>query len=176
MKDVLAAKRYAKAMLETFGGDRLDAFSSEFFALAAALSESRELASVLKNPVFSDGDKQGVLDALLEKAGASDGVASSFRVILGNNRFDALPAISAEFEALALDALGKVKVEVTTAVPLSDSEKDELGQKLSAMTGKEAVMTVTEDPALIGGVVARIGSKVYDGSVVNQLKGLRVGL
>lgn len=177
MRETVAARRYAKAMAETFGQKRgLDKFSEEFFSLATVFAESRELSAVMLSPVFSDEEKLAALDAILEKAEASKEISLAFTTILENGRFAIITTIAEEFEALSYEALGKIKVEVTSAAPLSKKETADLQKKLSDMTGKEAVMSVTEDAALIGGIVAKVGSRVYDGSVINQLKALKVGI
>lgn len=177
MKEKVAARRYAKAMLEAFGRmSDLDRLSRDFSALAKTFSQSRDLADVLQNPVFSHEEKSNILDDLLSRAGARDEIASSMRIILENGRFASVADIAEEFESLTFEALGKIRVEVTSAGPLSASDQSELVKKLSELTGKTAVMTVTEDKSLIGGIVAKVGSKVYDGSLANQLKALRAGL
>jgi len=84
--------------------------------------------------------------------------------------------IAAEFERISFEVLGKVRAQVTSAVELTAVEVDSLRGSLSDFSGKEAVMEIKVDPSLIGGVVARIGSVVYDGSVANQLQSLRVRL
>ena len=174
MKETIAARRYAKAMLEAFGKmEDLDRFSADFSALAKSFDESRDLTDVMQNPVFSDEEKMGILNDLLAKANAGDAISSSMRIILENRRFGSVVDIAEEFETLTFEALGKVRVEVASAEPLTEEEKSELTNKLSGLTGKKAVMSITQDKSLIGGIVARVGSKVYDGSVVNQLKALR---
>ena len=161
-------------MLEAFGKmEDLNRFSADFSALAKSFDESRDLTDVMQNPVFSEEEKMGILNDLLAKANAGDAISSSMRIILENRRFGSVVDIAEEFETLTFEALGKVRVEVASAEPLTEEEKSELTNKLSGLTGKIAVMSITQDKSLIGGIVARVGSKVYDGSVVNQLKALR---
>jgi F-type H+-transporting ATPase subunit delta len=176
VKDSLAARRYAKAMMGAYGTDltRLEAISDEFGVVARKFIGDRTLRDYMLNPVARQEEKSAILADILKSANASDEVINSVRTVLEGGRFNMLGLIAEEFEAQSFERLGKVKVEVIAATDLDDSQRSALEQKLSAMTGKQAVMTVSTDQSLLGGVIAKVGSKVYDGSVKNQLKALKV--
>ncbi len=174
MKETLIAKRYAVACVETYA-DRvvLSRLTDEITALARMWEESRDWRNVTGSPAFSAEEKSGALDAVLTAVNVSTETRRLAELLKTNGRMDLLPALAEELAAEAFAAMGKVKVEVTSAVELSQADRESLVQRLSAFTGKEAVVEVSVDAALIGGVVTRIGSVVYDGSVKNQLDALR---
>lgn len=176
MKDHLVARRYAVAFVDAVGPGELEAAVEEIKALAAAFAESRPFRAVMANPAVPAEVKEKILGEILEKAGVSGKTASAAGIILANGRMALLPDIASQAEKISFDRLGKVMVEVTSALELGPSELGELERRLGEITGRKAVLEMRVDPSLIGGIVARIGSLVYDGSVRNQLRALKVGL
>ena len=177
MKDTVVARRYAKAFAEAFNEpSALKTVGEELKELAAVFGGSHLLRNVMLNPAMSMDIKKNVLEELLKKSGASKGTVSAMRLILDKERVAILGEIAEEFEKISFEVLGKARIGVTSAMELSGEEKELISAKLSEITGKEAVISMDVDSSLIGGIVAKIGSYVYDGSVKNQLKALRVGL
>lgn len=174
MKDILIAKRYAAASVATHT-DRavLSRMTDEVAALALLWKECRDWRNVSGSPAFSAEEKAGALEAVLDATKVSGETRRLVELLRTNGRMELLPTLAEELAEQAFAAMGKVKVEVTSATELSDADKASLVKRLSAFTGKEAVVDVSVDTALIGGVVTRIGSVVYDGSVKNQLDALR---
>ena len=113
---------------------------------------------------------------MLECLKVAEQTTKLIELLVERNRIGIIRFVSSEFNDIAFVVLGRVSVEVTTAVELTDSEMKELSNKLTKLVGKEAVITAKIDPSLIGGVVARIGSVLYDGSILNHLRTLRVAL
>lgn len=177
MKETAVAKRYASAFVEVIKEpEALESTGRELGEIAKLFEESRILRNVILNPAIPAKVKQRVLDDVLEKSEVSDRTAGLVKLVLRKDRMNLLRDISEEFEKLSFQALGKVRVDVSSAMELTDDEREAVSKKLSAITGKEAVVSVSVDPSLIGGIVAKIGSYVYDGSVKNQLRALKVGL
>ena len=175
MKETLVARRYARALVESLGEtSRLDTVGANLKEFAGLFEASREFRVALENPAIPMQTKKAVLDAVLEKLKMDALAASMTRLALENGRIDLLPIVAQEFEEMSNSALGRVKVGITSARGLSSEEERLLKDSLKKFTGKTAVMTVKEDPSLIGGVVVRIGGSVYDGSVKNQLKALKI--
>lgn len=174
MKETLIAKRYAVACVETYA-DRsvLSRLTDEVAQLATVWKESRDWRNVSGSPAFSAEEKTAALDAVLTAVKVSVETRRLVELLKTNGRMELLPTLAEELAEQAFAAMGKVKVEVVSAVELSDADRASLVKRLSAFTGKEAVVEVSVDAALIGGVVTRIGSVVYDGSVKNQLDALR---
>jgi F-type H+-transporting ATPase subunit delta len=155
---------------------RLDGVVQNLRDLARLFSESRELRIALENPAVPAAAKKAVLDAVMTKTGMEQAAASMARLMLENGRITMIPAVAQEFETMANISLNRIKVGITSAHPLAADEEKTLAESLKKFTGKTPVMTVDVDKSLIGGVVARIGSSVYDGSVRNQLKALKISL
>lgn len=177
MKEIPVARRYARALLGAVKEPpTLDAVAVSLKDLARLFDTSRELRIALENPAVPATAKKAVLEAVAAKMGMSEHAASMTRLVLENGRISLLSTIAQEFEDMVNTTLGRVKVSVTSARALSADEDKSLKESLKKFTGKTAVMTVSEDQSLIGGVVVRIGGAVYDGSVKNQLKALRVSL
>jgi len=177
LKDTAAARRYAKAFAATFGDPAaLEKAVAELAGFAGVVEQSRELRSVMQNPAVGEAAKTAILDEVLTRMGASATTARLLSLIRSRGRLALARRIAVEAERIAFERLGKTRVEVTSATALSDADRAELTQRMSALSGKEAVVTTRVDPSLIGGVVARIGSVVYDGSVKNQLMALRLGM
>ncbi len=177
MKEKAVARRYARAFAEKFDEPKLlETISEELKSFAEVFDGARSLRTVMFHPAVGLEDKVGVLEGILRKLGASEQTSEVLIHLLEKGRLPIVRLVAEEFEKISFDMLDRVRVEVTTAAVISDSEKESLLKKLSAVSGKEAVINLKVDPSLIGGIVARIGSVIYDGSVKNQLKALRVGL
>lgn len=175
MKETLVARRYARGLAQALKEtSRLEAVSAKLREFASLFETSREFRVALENPAIPMPAKKAVLDAVMEKLNMDAMAASMTRLALENGRIDILPLVAQEFEEMSNSALGRMKVEITSAHALSSDEEKSMKEALKKFTGKTAVMTVKKDPSLIGGVVVRIGGSVYDGSVKNQLKALRV--
>ncbi|MEK6718343.1 MAG: ATP synthase F1 subunit delta, partial [candidate division NC10 bacterium] len=95
------------------------------------------------------------------------------RVLLSADRLGAIESIVRAYEALVDERLGRVKAEVTTAVSLDGEQQERLRQRLEQVAGKQVYLEVQQDPKILGGLVAQIGSQVYDGSLKTQLARLR---
>ena len=177
MKETAIARRYAKALVAKFpAAADLEALGRDLSAFSELFEGHRSLKMTMLNPSIPPEAKEAILSKVADKMGLSTPSRQGLTLILQKGRLGLVRFIAAEFERISFLALGKVRALVTSAAPLTDAEKEELRRSLTAFSGKEAVMEIRVDPSLIGGVVARIGSVVYDGSVANQLKTLRVRL
>lgn len=175
MKETTVAIRYAKAMLESFKEPSiLDDVNSELWSLSFMLEENHQLRVLMQHPAIPHSIKSGVLDEIVTVAGLREETGKALRVILNNGRITLLKNIAMEFEKLVFETLGRVRVKVISAMKLNPVETDSLKEILNKMTGKQAVVDIDVDTSLIGGVVVKIGSLIYDGSVKNQLMALRV--
>lgn len=177
MKDTATARRYAKALAATVGDPAaLEKAAAELALFAGVVEQSHALRSVMQNPAVREEAKTAILEEVLTRMGASAVTARILSLIRARGRLALVRRIAEEAERIAFERMGKTRVEVVSATALSDADKAELAKRMSALSGKEAVVTTRVDPSLIGGVVARIGSVVYDGSVKNQLVALRLGM
>jgi F-type H+-transporting ATPase subunit delta len=147
-------------------GEELDAFE-------ALLGQAPELRHVLVNAAIPPARKQAVLAELVRLSPVSPVLRQFLALLAGNDDFSLLPHITADYQVRLLKHLQVVTAEVTSAVPLPADRHAALGRRIREATGREVRMSTATDPALIGGVVAKIGSVVYDGSVRRQLERLR---
>ena len=137
-----------------------------------ALAGSAELANALESPAVTRSRKRAVIARLGQPLGIS-GVAKNFLfVLIDHRRMAELSGIIAAFEKLVDERLGILQVEVTSAQELKQSQQDDLVRQLVTMTGKKIVLNLRTDSDLLGGLVVRLGSTVYDGSVRGQLEAL----
>lgn len=169
--------RYARALADAVfrPGSELDPKQAlnELRAFSAMVQDSAELRTVLLSPAVSNSKKRNVVGRLAESIPLSRLVRNFVYVIIDRRRTDLLSDIAAAFETALDERLGIVRAEVRSAAPLNDRQQSELQQELSRLSGKQVRCDFSIDPTLIGGVVSRIGSTVYDGSVRSQLASLR---
>jgi F-type H+-transporting ATPase subunit delta len=164
------ARRYAKALFE-LGVDTgtLTSVVTEVTTMAEAYEESAELRAVLSNPLVAHAAKRAILVDLAERAQISTIVKNTLLLLGDRRRLSVLPSIAQLLREMSDLREGVLRAEVTTATRLSDGYYERLREKLEKMTGKKVVIDKREDPQIIGGVIARIGDRVIDGSLRTQL-------
>jgi F-type H+-transporting ATPase subunit delta len=168
------ARRYAKALFE-IGVDRgsYEQLGNELGAVVKLLEGSSELRQALENPGFKASEKQAILRSLLPRIAPSDTVQRFALLLLERGRIGVLPAIGRAYREMADARAGQVRATVTSASPLGVTELDKVRRSLEQRTGQKVILETAVDPDLIGGVVARVGDLVLDGSVRTQLEELR---
>jgi F-type H+-transporting ATPase subunit delta len=171
------SRRYAKAILEigTTGAaaGNLDKIGKDLRELAAMMKTSQELVSSLTNPAIRREDRRKVIDALLATIGAHSITHNTVHLLLERERLASLPSISRELDAMIEAKAGRVHAEITSARPLDPTQLSQIQAALEKLSGKKITVDKREDPRLLGGVVAKIGDVVYDGSLRNDLDKLR---
>ena len=168
------ARRYAKALF-TLAAElgRVEPWSDALQALKQAVEGSPDLVDVLSNPVYAKEQRRAIVEKLADALGLDEEPTSLLYLLADRNRLGYLGAIVETFRALADQHLGRMRARVTSAVPLDGSAAAAIAEKLSQATKAQVLLEKAVDPALIGGVVAQVGSLVYDGSVRTQLEELR---
>jgi len=173
----IVAKRYAKALLELGRDDgNFEKYGQELSDMVGLLDESPELEQVLSNPSFELEDRKAVLAKIMEKTSPSPMVANFYKLLMDRNRIGEIRGIEGVYSKLIDDARGITRAEITSASALKDEEIQKLKDSLKAVAGREVQIEVNEDPSLIGGLKARIGDLVLDGSVKTQLESLKDSL
>jgi F-type H+-transporting ATPase subunit delta len=169
--------RYARALVDvvTEPGSNIDPQHTmeQLRQVAAMIATSDDLRGALLTPAVSPSRKRAVIAKLVN---VHPKVLNFIYVVIDHRRVHEIPSIVEAFEVLLDERLGFVRADVSSATPLNDAQKTALGTQLSRMAGKKAKLDFRTDPALVAGVVARLGSKVYDGSVKGQLERLRATL
>lgn len=171
----MVARRYAAALFDVVSrsGD-VDRTERELGALVDLVAGHAELGRIFETPLVPPARKHALADAILRAAGGvSDHVARLVLLLADRDRLGALADVSAAFSARAMQARRVVPVEIVTAVLLADSQRAALTTALGRVTGSDVTVTTRVDPAIIGGVVARVGSVVFDGSVTRQIERLK---
>ena len=172
-----SAARYAKALLDVaIAESNPDQVERDLSWFVSTTSEHPELQRVLVNPVVPAARKRAVMEQLAATAGVAAPVAKLMRLLAERDRLALLPDLLDVYRERLREHRRVVNAEVTTATPLAPERAEALRQRLADMTGRTVTMTTTVDPSLIGGVVTRIGSTVYDGSVARQLQAIRQSL
>lgn len=169
-----AAKRYAQAV---FGLARekgsFDQWQADLARLDAIVGDERA-AFYLASPNNSVADKLKFLDAALAQNSAES--RNLVRLLLQRQRLEIVPEMRRLFEEAVLAERGIAVAEVTTAEPLDERAQAIVRNQLRQLVGKEIELRMKVDPAIIGGIVARVGDQLIDGSVINQLRRLRARL
>jgi len=168
------ARRYARAVVEigTANGT-LDKIGADLRSLAKAMRESAELVTALTNPAIRRADRRRVIDGLLQKIGADALSKNLVYLLLDGERLASLEAISREVDVMIEAKAGRMAAEVTSARPLDAGQLSQITAALEKLSGKKVAVTNRADPELLGGVVAKLGDTVYDGSLRTQLRTLR---
>ena len=171
------ARRYAAALADvvTKNGNA-SSIQNELKDWGTMMTSSTDLLEVFNNPSIQQNNKEKVLESLIERAKPSKTTANFLRVLLRNGRLTDISEINHKFASVLEERSGGVSAQITSARPLSEAQKTEIKTNLEKMTGKRISPSFTTDESVIGGVVTRIGSTVYDGSVKTQLENLKAQL
>ena len=166
---------YARAFVEVVMDKHLDPARTlaETQQIAALVRDSKLLRDVWEAPSIPSEQKRAVLDGLVQKAGISKPVRNFIAVLIDKQRIRLLNEIVAQFVQELNQRLGFAEAEITTARELSGDERKEIERDLARATGKIIKARYTQDCAVLGGAIARVGSTVYDGSVKGQLERIR---
>ncbi len=172
--------RYAKALLDIVmaRGSRLDPHQvlKELRAIEDLIDSSSALTNVLLSPAVSPGRKRAVVGRLIEPLAVATPVRNFVFVVIDHRRITELDQMVDAYEELLDQRLGFIQAEVTSASLLDSQQRAALEAELSRLARKKAKAAYAIDPDLIGGVIARVGSMVYDGSVRGQLERMKIKL
>jgi F-type H+-transporting ATPase subunit delta len=172
MSQRTVTRRYATALYEEANASGvLESVDDDVLMLRDSLDSNRELSLFLDSPVISTEKKDKILQELLDER-VSELTLRFLRLLVEKDRETLTKEILDEYQSLRDEQRGIVDAEVTVARPLNDEDRDLLLKALEQKTGKDIRLHVTEDPDLIGGLVIRIGDRVFDASVRSQLNEL----
>lgn len=172
------AGRYANALFELALEDKaVDAVKKDLEQFDAMVASSTDLNRLVRSPVFGVDDQLKALSAILDKAGIQ-GLAGNFlRVITGNRRLFAVRDMIRSYRALVAAHKGEVSAQITVAEPLSDTNLDALKSALKTVTGgKEIDLDVKVEPAIIGGLIVKVGSRMVDSSLRTKLNAIKFAM
>lgn len=171
------ARRYAKALLAIGREDgKAETYKEELGAFVKLVEENRELEHAISNPLYDAESRKKVLQAVVEKSGVSGVMASFLFLLFDKGRVQYLKDIYVLYEKLTDELANIIRADLASAVELPEESIAKIQAALSEQTGKKVAMETRVDPALIGGVVTKIGDLVLDGSVRTQLMSLKESL
>jgi F-type H+-transporting ATPase subunit delta len=167
----LHAKRYAEAIFEIARkSEQLEGWESDLEKIAI-LAEEPELKAVMENPKPPYEMKSKLVEQNLLEVGPL--AMNLVHLLITKGKFSLLPEILREYRFMLGNYRGIVKAEVTTAVSLDEIEKEVIQKRLEAISGNKIILTTQVDPSIIGGIVARVGGRLIDGSTRSRLIALK---
>ena len=170
----IVARRYSTALADVaLEKKEATEVQRELSAWEQMIAASPALQEIIRNPTIAFDQKQALLKSLIQRTRPRQTTANFLNVLLHNQRLTDLAEINRRFTEVLDERAGMVAARVTTARPVAESSQRALHTTLSALTKRKVRIDFQTDPDLIGGLVTRIGSTVYDGSVRNQLQRIK---
>jgi F-type H+-transporting ATPase subunit delta len=169
--------RYAQALFElAVQADALTAVEGDLKALKRAYGESADLRRLLQSPGFTSDDKAKGLDAVAASGNAHPLTRKFLGLLARNRRASALAPVADAFARLAAEHRGTVSAEVVSAAPLTDLQRNEITEALRRALGRDPEIETRVDPALLGGLRVKVGSRLYDASLKTRLDQMKFAL
>ena len=165
------ARKYARMFLNTV--EDAQGALEELAALCAAKDKSADLASLLESPVFTRDEREQALEAVCKKAGISEATRKFVLFLVDKGAASGMSTVLERAVALYRERKNKVKATVLAPVKLKDSEIKRIKKALSGITGKEVEIDTEQDPTLIGGLLVKVGSRMFAASITGQLRLLK---
>jgi F-type H+-transporting ATPase subunit delta len=168
------ARRYATALADVVvKSGETETVKTELKAWEELIAANNDLQRAFTNPAIAHLSKERLLETLIAKTDPSRTTSNFLRILLRNSRIAEIREINDKFAAVLDERAGIVGAEITSARDLTDSERSELSSSIAQLTGKAVKLKFIVDENIIGGVVTRVGSTVYDNSVKTQLENLK---
>ena len=168
------ARRYATALADVvIKSGETESVKSELKSWEDFVGSNGDLQRAFSNPAIAHLSKEKVLETLIGKTKPSRTTANFLRILLRNGRLTELHEINEKFASVLDERGGIVGAQITSARELSDADRSELSASIAKLTGKQVKLDFIIDENIIGGVVTRVGSTVYDNSVKTQLENLK---
>jgi len=174
MKNSILANRYAKALFSVAQEENaFDEYAKSLNEIAQAMIAQPEVKDGLTNPVYPLDVRAKVMDYIAEAQGACQVIKNFLNLVLQKKRAAFLPEIAEAFQILIDSQRNICQGTVLTAMPLTVELNDKVQATLEKLTGKKVVLSTKVDPTILGGIIAKVGDLVLDGSIRSQLQGLK---
>lgn len=173
------AARYASALLETAaeaGAAAIDQVEADLSRFDALVKESADLQRLVRSPVFSADEQLAAVSAILDRSGISGLAANFLKLVASRRRLFAVQEMIAAYKALVAARKGVARADVTLASQLSDQVIADLREALRDVAGGDVDLHVKIDPSIIGGIIVRLGSRMFDASLRNKLNSIRLAM
>lgn len=168
------AGRYATALFELASESKaIDAVRADLERFEALMAESADFRRLIRSPVFSAGEQGQALAMILQRAGIGGVAANFLKLVTANRRLFAVRDMIKAFRELVAQHKGEATAEVTVAEKLKDEHVEALRAALKAVSGKDIDLDIKIDPAIIGGLVVKLGSRMVDTSLRTKLNAIR---
>jgi len=168
------ASRYARALTDVCTGpkplEQPDVIERQLASFQEVLEESSDLRTLMESPAVNAKRKKAIVEALAARLELSRTARNVLFLLVDHRRMAQLGRILTLFRSMVDEHMGLVEARITSAQPLSDADRGGLEAALAAKTGRRIRASYAVDPAIIGGVVTRVGSTIYNGSVVENLR------
>lgn len=174
MKQTILARRYAKAAFSigTENG-KFEEYNECLQAVADLYKANPDVVDALTNPLYPVDIRGKVMSGIVKSMDVDSVMSNFLNLLVEKKRAEILPEIAEEFKAMVDDAQNVSHGTVVSAVELSDDLQGKIQKTLEKLTGKKVELTTSVDPTIIGGMVAKVGDLVLDGSIKTQLAGLK---
>lgn len=169
------ARRYAEAVYELAAETGTEESWLTALQTLADATRDDETRAYFENPAISEDAKVAALRGILTGPGSQEAINLS-RLLIRRRRFRQIPGIREAFEEMVLRERGMAIADVTTALPMSDEDRRHVSRQLARIVGSDVEVRAHVDDAIVGGIVARVGDQLIDGSVRTQLRELRASL
>jgi F-type H+-transporting ATPase subunit delta len=166
----VAASRYAKALLDVLYPANAEIGLEQLGKFSSLLSSQTQMRRLFENPTVAAERRKEVFKGIADSLSYEVHIRNFLNLLIERNRLDLLGDIIEAYQKLLDEKLGIVRAHVTSAGPLDGAQQRDIAARLEQVTGKQVRVEISVDPSLIGGVVARVGSTIYDGSIRQQLQ------
>jgi F-type H+-transporting ATPase subunit delta len=168
------AGRYATALFDLAReADAIDAVKGDLDRFDALVAESADLTRLVRSPVFSEEEQLRALSAVLERAGIGGLAANFLKLVTSNRRLFAVRDMIEAFRELVAQHKGEATAEVTVAEQLKDEHVQALREALKSVSGKDVDLDIRVEPAILGGLVVKLGSRMVDTSLRTKLNAIK---
>lgn len=177
MIHLTVARKYARAFLEiSLQAGNYDLLGQEMGILADVLKMNKELRTVLFSAVYPAATRKRIIQAIADPLGLSPTTLHFIDLLIDRERMDHFIEVARAYENLSDAVANRVRATLFTAGEITPELVKTIKGQLEVATGKEVILAVEEDPSLMGGVMARIGHVIYDGSLMTQFQKIRENL
>ena len=171
------AERYAQSLFELARDNgSVDETETELKGFRQLIDENADFRYLVESPAFTSSEQSRAIAAIVDAVKPSQLTGNFLKVVAGNRRLFALPQIITHFRTLAAAHRGEVEASVVSAHALTDEQRADLGRALGSYSGKTVTMRESVDPAILGGLVVKIGSRQVDTSLRTKLNSLKLAL
>ena len=167
-------RRYAEALISIgVEENRCEKFESELTEISVVLDGSTELKNVLYSPVYLSKNKKGILKEIIKRLEISKDIENFLNLLIDKKRIELLPHILKKYGEILDQIVGRVRAKVIVAKNIPAELISKLKESLEKYSGKKVLLEIQEDPAIIGGVITKLGNTVFDGSIRTQLEKIK---